>query len=94
MLSEILDDLPERMTVTNAAQACGANVSTVWRWINRGILINGERVRLQAVRVGGRLFITAESLRRFLTDLNRCSPNESSNPKFDALDRECEERGL
>lgn len=94
MLSEILDDLPDRMTVTNTAQACGANVSTVWRWINRGILINGERVRLQAVRVGGRLFITAKSLRLFLADLNRHNRDESSTPKFDALDRQCEERGL
>lgn len=94
MLTEILGDLPDRMTVTTTAQACDANVSTVWRWINRGILINGERVRLQAVRMGGRLFITAKSLRCFLTELNRRNPYKSSNPKFDALDRECEERGL
>lgn len=94
MLTEILGDLPERMTVTTAAKACDTNVSTVWRWINRGILVNGERVRLQAVRVGGRLVITAISMQRFLTELNRRPPNGPSNPKPDALDRQCEERGL
>ena len=38
----------------------------IWRWARRGIKSRtGERIRLQHVRVGGRIYTTADSLTAF-----------------------------
>ena len=42
--------------------------SAVWRWCRRGIKgRSGERVKLEHIRVGGRIYTTGESLSRFFT---------------------------
>ena len=42
------------------------NLCTIWRWINDGVLaLDGSRVRLEAVRVGGRWVTSVESISRF-----------------------------
>jgi Protein of unknown function (DUF1580) len=42
------------------------HVSTVWRWVRKGLPVPaGERVRLEAVRLGGRLVTSIPALQRF-----------------------------
>ncbi len=52
----------ERFSVTETARRLGVHVSTVWRWIHRGI--RGRR--LETVRVGGRRYVLRETLESFL----------------------------
>lgn len=49
------------------------NGATVWRFINKGKLINGELVRLEGVRVGDRWLTSLEALNRFITKLTDAS---------------------
>jgi len=57
-----------RLTLSQAARiAPGAPTpNCVWRWCRRGVIArSGDRVRLQHVRVGGKLFTTARWLDEF-----------------------------
>jgi len=47
--------------------------ATIWRWITEGVrLRDGSRVRLEALRIGGRFVTTVEALDRFA---KRQTPN-------------------
>ena len=54
----------ERLTLTvpETAKALGASSTSVWRWIKTG--------DLPSVRIGGRVFIPRDALRRRLEDHN------------------------
>ena len=45
------------------------NGATVWRFIHKGKIVNGELIRLEAVRVGDRWLTSVEALNRFFTKL-------------------------
>lgn len=49
------------------------NPSTVWRWATTGVLTPAGRVRLEAARVGCRLFTSKQALTRFLTAASAAS---------------------
>ena len=52
--------------------------STVGRWALKGVLSQaGDRVWLEHARVGGRLFTSAEAIRRFIDRLSR-DPSRAS----------------
>ena len=56
------------ITLTEAAKVAPGRPSTnaVWRWCRRGVLSRGgDRVRLQHLRVGGKIFTTAAWLEDF-----------------------------
>lgn len=61
----------------DAARLCGpgrhggpVHLATIWRWILTGAKApSGNRVRLEAVRVGGAWKTTAEALQRFFVQL-------------------------
>ena len=56
------------LTLGQAAKRCPGRPSTnaVWRWCRRGIKSrSGRRVKLGHVRVGGRIFVTQQSLDQF-----------------------------
>lgn len=56
------------ITLTQAAKLAAGRPSTncVWRWCHKGVLSRkGERIRLQHVRVGGKIFTTAAWLGEF-----------------------------
>jgi len=58
----------ERVTLSQAARIAPGNVSPncVWRWCRRGVLSRmGERVRLEHVRVGGKLYTTPRWIEEF-----------------------------
>jgi hypothetical protein len=59
---------PHHITLTEAAKLTPGRPSTncLWRWCRRGVLSrNGQRVRLEHVRIGGKIFTTAEWVERF-----------------------------
>ena len=46
------------------------SANAVWRWCRKGILSrSGKRIRLNHVRVGGRIFTDPESLDRFFVEV-------------------------
>jgi hypothetical protein len=52
--------------IGEAAHLADTHFSTVFRWILRGAKSpTGERIRLQAVRLGGKWVTSRESLKRF-----------------------------
>lgn len=56
------------LTLARAAQAAPGRPSAnaMWRWCRRGVLArNGERVRLQHIRQGGRVFTRLDWLAEF-----------------------------
>src|SRR5262245_2324007 len=62
--------LDEYITLGQAAKALPGRPSTncVWRWCRRGVLArSGERITLEHVRVGGKIFTT----KKWLTDFGR-----------------------
>jgi hypothetical protein len=62
--------------------------SCVMRWIQRGVqLSSGDRVRLEAVRIGGRWLTSVEALQRFAA---RQTPDPVEEPA--PLPRSVEER--
>jgi hypothetical protein len=60
----------EHISLTEVAKIAPGRPSAncVWRWCRRGVLArNGERIRLEHVRIGGKIFTT----RRWLEDFGR-----------------------
>lgn len=56
------------ITLTEAAKLAPGRPSTncLWRWCRRGVLSRcGERVRLQHMRIGGKIFTTAAWVEEF-----------------------------
>lgn len=63
-----LHKLDDHLTLTEAAKIAPGRPSTncMWRWCRRGVLSRtGERVHLQHVRIGGKIFTTARWLDEF-----------------------------
>ncbi len=58
----------EHITLTEVAKTLPGRptANCVWRWCRRGVLArNGERVRLEHIRLGGRIFTTRRWLDQF-----------------------------
>lgn len=58
----------ERLPLTEVAKLVPGrpSVNCVWRWCRRGVLArNGERIRLEHVRIGGKIFTTRAWLEEF-----------------------------
>lgn len=56
------------ITLSKAAQLAPGRPSSnaMWRWARRGVLArSGERIRLEHIRVGGKIFTTAGWVREF-----------------------------
>lgn len=48
----------------------GTSDEAVYRWIKRGVLFHGRRVKLAAIRVGGRWQVSRAALHVFLSTIN------------------------
>jgi hypothetical protein len=69
----ILDETT--LTIGEAAPIARTSFCSLWRWILRGVPgPNGRRVRLEAVRCGGKWLTSREALQRF---------TEAITPQFD-----------
>lgn len=47
---------------------------TLWRWVRQGIVHGNQRVRLNAIKLGGRRLILGSDLVAFVTALNSDRP--------------------
>ena len=44
--------------------------TTTWRWIRIGVKVGDRRVKLRAVKIGGKLFTTPDDVQRFIDEQN------------------------
>ncbi|HPO17369.1 MAG TPA: helix-turn-helix domain-containing protein [Candidatus Hydrogenedentes bacterium] len=58
------------------------HVSAVWRWCRKGIKSrNGERVRLEHTRIGGKIYVKESDLDTFLQTLTDADLRYFNTPK-------------
>jgi hypothetical protein len=63
-----MHETQEYITLTQAAKLAPSrpSVNCIWRWARKGVLARGgDRIRLQHVRIGGKLYTTADWLSQF-----------------------------
>jgi hypothetical protein len=68
----VAPSVADYLTLGQATHLAPGRPSTncMWRWCRRGVLSrNGERVRLQHVRAGGKIFTTPDWVREFTRHL-------------------------
>lgn len=74
--------------------------STAWRWRTVGVHVGGQRIRLDAVRVGGRWYTTDEAVGEFIqrqTEAALAQPesgDDSPSKRPEATERRLGEAGL
>lgn len=60
------------------------HLSTAHRWVHRGIVRpDGERVRLEAIKVGGVTYVTPQAAERFIAALNADAPASKAESDAD-----------
>jgi len=67
-----LEELERCLSVDQVVKLCKVTKATVSNWIKQGIAVNGTRVKLAAVRIGGRWVIPPDAIPAFVT---ACNPN-------------------
>lgn len=72
----------QRLSLAEAAQQTGKNVSTLWRWVLVGV--KGHKLECQFI--GGRRYTSSEALERFIEAIN--SPAGTPMPQLSARQRE------
>ena len=67
----------QRMSLAQTAKRAGVQVSTVWRWVLKGVAVGRDtdgravrREKLAAGRVGGRRCVTEAEFARFMSAIN------------------------
>ena len=66
------------ITLTQAAKLAPGrpSINCIWRWCRKGVLArSGQRIRLQHVRIGGKLYTTADWLAQFGQSLAEADAN-------------------
>ena len=55
-------------------------IQTLHRWRLKGLVVPGsnERVKLETIKISGLRYTSREAIRRFIDQLNPCSPNEDA----------------
>jgi len=81
---ELLTTIQIAATIPGTSGAKQLNPSTILRWITDGaVALSGRRVKLEAVRVGGRWLTSKPALERFsaaLSDSDRAQTGERTSP--------------
>jgi hypothetical protein len=65
-----------RISLTELAKREDVNVTTCWRWANRGV----KGVRLETISVGGRRFTTIPAFARFVERTTRAANRDLPLP--------------
>jgi len=62
------------------------HLATAHRWRQKGVVHNGEQVKLPVRRIGSRFFVTEDDVRAFIARLNTTSDGNKAitNPRPDA----------
>ena len=71
------------LTLANATKLCPGRPSAnaVWRWCRRGVRSRtGQIVRLDHIRVGGRIFTTEDALHRFFAAVSEADAPYFARP--------------
>lgn len=68
-------------TIPQLAARLGRTRATVWRWIVKGIDLDGRRVKLAATRVGACWTVSPEQWAKFEAD---CNPDAKPLPESPA----------
>jgi hypothetical protein len=62
---------PDRIPLTELAKELGIHVSSLYRWILRGVRArNGQRVRLTAFKLAGRTYVRREDFESYIAAIN------------------------
>ena len=56
------------------------NPTTTWRWISLGVKAGDRRVKLRAVKVGGKLYATPDDVQRFIDEQNLPTVDDDDQP--------------
>jgi transposase len=64
MAMDVLNE--SRLRICEAAARVGVNVSTIWRWILRGV--RGQK--LESALIGGQRYTSEEAVQRFVENIN------------------------
>lgn len=64
--------MQKRIPIGKVAEYLGIEMhkSTLIRWRDRGVLVNGKRVRLVTIRLGNRIFVDEAELLSFVEKIN------------------------
>jgi hypothetical protein len=74
----IAETTPETLTqLANRVKRCRL---TVWRWVNVGVVVNGNRVKLAARKLGGVWTVSAEAWQQWEADTNPQAPKLPESP--------------
>lgn len=96
-------DLESDEQLLTLAEACRLlprqpSPATLWRWRTKGILTNGQRIKLDCVRVGGTWCTTRKAMAEFLrrqTEAALSVGNDESTPeRSPATERKLKAAGL
>jgi len=70
----------------------------VWRWVNKGIKVNGRRVKLDAKKVGGRFYASPDTVTEFIDAQNPPADHDDavddSAGRSEAMERRLQSAGL
>lgn len=90
-MSDLLHESPQ--VLRTLARVVGVHPATCYRWAFDGCLNRrGERVKLETIRIGGRIFSTESALRRYIEALSETpakdpAPVRTVNQRTRASDR-------
>ena len=62
------------MTLAELARRLRKATATVYGWADKGVIVNGHRVKLATERIGGRRHVTATAYREFKAACNPAAP--------------------
>lgn len=70
------------ISIRKVAERLGVKLhhSTPIRWYEKGILIDGELVKLPATRFGRKIYVDEADLLEFVEKMNRGKPTTSTEP--------------
>jgi hypothetical protein len=91
-MSTILDE--SKLRIADASRLMHVALSTTWRWIMKGApSIDGQRVRLEAIRCGTVWWTSREAIDRFVERLTPKPPDETvAPPRTESMRRKASER--
>jgi hypothetical protein len=78
-------EMMQYITLTQATKLCPTrpHTATIWRWCRKGVKTrSGERIRLEHVRMGGRVLTTEENMLRFFKEVA-----DSDTRYFESFDK-------
>ena len=77
-----VEELAKALSILEAAKKVRRLPLTIHNWINKGVGVNGRRVKLRAVRIGARWVVMPGDLEQFIRDTNPETQPVPESPKI------------